>query len=192
MKTKFLGALVTLAGLCLLTPGSCLATGIGGFWSYWSPSDTDSGTGLGLRLATTSDPAGQLEIRASRFEDLVSKHPEGAVTVEATAIEAGMVLYMSEENNVRLYSGIGVGYYLLEGEVTDEHGLRETDMENEWGYYGVLGLEYPLGDHFSIFGEGVYRRVKSRVRGDRLDPEGTTRSIKFDGMGANVGLMLIF
>ncbi len=179
-------------GLWMLLAASVQGSGIGGFAGYWEPADTGSGNGFGGRLATTGDPSGRLELRISRFSDLTTVLPEGSIEVQATPVEFGMILNLNDDKNMQLYGGVGAGYYMYEAVLTDSHGRRDVDMEDRWGYYGLMGVEIPLSDRLSAFGEGVYRRTRSRVRGERLAPAGTTRSMKFDGIGAHAGLMLQF
>lgn len=175
-----------------LMAGSVYAGAIGAFGSYWSPEDADSGYGYGVRLASTSDPAGYLEIRASRFDDLTDDEDGMDTKLTVTPLDVGITLHSGSGDSVEFYVGGGGSYYLLDSEVEIGGENRDVDIDDEWGWYGLAGVEIGFSKNLKLFGEATYRQVEGTMKDDDIDNATSDANFKLDGFGGNAGIMLMF
>jgi hypothetical protein len=73
------------------------------------------------------------------------------------------------------YGGVGVGYYFMDGD--------EFDIDDDWGYFPLLGLE--VGFHkFSLMGEARYIIMEA----DSDD----VGEVDMEGLGVNLGAIIRF
>ncbi|HYG65598.1 MAG TPA: hypothetical protein VEL74_23650 [Thermoanaerobaculia bacterium] len=97
-------------------------------------------------------------------------------TLEIASLTAGLVLHLTEPGAaIRPYIGVAGGLYswsvVEEGDFIDEDNLEifsarlESDG-NVLGYYGLAGLEVPIGRTVSLFGEGRWSQVEDELSGD--------------------------
>jgi len=171
---------------------SALAAGIGAFGSYWDSEDAGESYGYGVRLASTSDPAGFLEVRASRFNQFEDKDTGKESELDIIPIDIGITLNMSPEDSLQFYIGGGGSYYMMETEVDTPTGSKDVDLDDEWGWYGLIGLNIKLSDNLMLFGEGCYRQVEGTIPEDDLEEANSDVTFKLDGFGGSAGLMLMF
>ena len=69
----------------------------------------------------------------------------------AVPLEVGLLFPLSRTSKVTPYLGVGLGYYLLDGD--------SPKIENKLGVYGVLGADIRLGKRWGLSVEGGYREV---------------------------------
>jgi hypothetical protein len=97
-------------------------------------------------------------------------------TLEIASLSAGFVFHLTNPGTpIRPYLGVGGGIYFWtlteEGDFVDLDNLEifnarlESDG-NVLGYYGLAGVEVPLGRTVSLFGEGRWREVEDELSGD--------------------------
>ena len=84
------------------------------------------------------------------------------------------------------YVGAGVGYYLLD---TDRF-----EVDDEVGFYGVIGGEFGDPDGLSFMVEGMYRNIEAEVRDDDIDDDIEFDDVDFDLSGPvlNAGIVWRF
>lgn len=184
--------ILSLVIVVSLFAGSAMAAGVGAFGSYWDSEDAGESYGYGVRLASTSDPAGYLEVRVSRFNKFEDKDTGEENDLDIIPIDLGITLSLTPAESLQFYMGGGGSYYMMESEVNTPAGRRDVDIDDEWGWYGLLGIKLELSQNLAIFGEGVYRQVEGSFPKDELEDPNSDVDFKLDGFGANVGLMLLF
>ena len=97
-------------------------------------------------------------------------------SMELTSLEAGLVWHLIDRGGtVSPYLGFGAGYYdwtLTEsGEFINFNDLsifadRFTDSGDTFGWFWVAGIEVPLADAFSVFGEARWSQMDDNLSGD--------------------------
>lgn len=189
MKIAILGIAVVFA------VASAQALGLGAFGAYWNTKDADDSYGYGAKIISTGDESGYLELRITRFDDISEKEKGDDVTLEVTPLEIGLTMMISSESGANVYIGGGGGYYMLESDLELADGTSvETDVDDEWGWYALAGLEIPMTDNLLLIGEAIYRQVEGTIKEDDPDLDNITDDYSLDlaGFGANVGVVFKF
>ena len=134
MKKTIAAVLLSVALVGLLTPS---AHAISAYGIWWMPdSSDDDGWGVGIKDKRHFTPLVAIDGRLSYVS--FSTPDASMFPVEATAmITLGL-----------WYGGIGAGYYITTG-----------DIDSEFGWYALLGLELGLGPA-SVFGEVKWQDLK--------------------------------
>jgi hypothetical protein len=146
------------------------AVELGGFWANWDTSEYGKSGGYGLKLALSEKgQETQVELRGSIFSDLAPE--ESGETLEVIPIELGTRFPIVGEGSLSAYLGLGAGYYLMD--------METQSVDDEFGYYGLLGLQLRMGKTFSLFGEIMYRMVEAST---------DIQDYKLDGLGVNAGI----
>jgi len=175
MKKTILWAAVALA----LLAGPAAATDFGLFGSYWDTKDADNALGVGGKI----DFARIFEVRASYFSDLTADtSPERRdFEIKALPLEAGLNFKFAQSDRFTPYVGGGIGYYLLD--------TNRGDIDDETGWYAVVGADIKGASGLGFMVEGIYRGMEATVRGD--DPADITGKVNVDfgGLGVNAGLV---
>ena len=171
----------TAAVLALLA-GPASAADFGLFGSYWDTKDADNAVGVGGKI----DFAHHFELRASYFSDLTADtSPESRdFEIKAIPLEAGLNFKFAPSDRFTPYVGGGIGYYLLD--------TNRGDIDDETGWYGVVGANIRGSSSLGFMVEGIYRGMEATVRGD--DPSDITGKVNVDfgGLGVNAGLLWSF
>src|SRR5918992_1090412 len=170
-----------VAALALLA-GPASATDFGLFGSGWNTKDADQGIGVGGKLNF-----GRLfELRAAYFSDLTADtSPERRdFELRAIPLEAGLAFKFAESERMSPYAGGGAGYYMLD---TDR-----GDIDDEVGWYAVLGADFQTSENLGFMVEGIYRGMEATVRRDDLDDIRDDVNVDFGGLGVNAGLVWTF
>lgn len=135
------------------------------------------------------------------------KYDEDVVLMCAPA-EAGLVLMLPVGDVLTLYGGGGAGYYYydLDYDLDEHHKHRsyrrhrsgwsyseDIDMEDDFGWYAVAGLNIQLCRHLSLFAEARYTSTKTSFKhpGD-YDVEDEENEFDMSGVGAHAGFMFDF
>lgn len=180
MKKTILFAVVAMA----LLAWPARAADFGLFGAYWDTDDADEAVGIGGKLTF----ARFLQIRATYFNDVTpDTDPENQdFELRALPLEAGLVFNFAENDRVSPYIGGGAGYYLLD--------TNFGDVDDEVGWYGVLGVDFTGPSGLGLTVEGIYRNMEATVRGDLdEDPElDEDVDIQLGGIGVNAGLVWKF
>lgn len=109
--------------------------------------------------------------------------------------EVGLVGMLPLNDVVTVYAGPGVGYYYydIDVEETAKHHHhyhsewhKHFDMEDDFGWFAVAGVDLQLAPCMSIFGEVRYTETETSLEDDK--------NWKFDasGIGGQVGIMFNF
>lgn len=170
---------VLICGLWSVSAGWA-DNGWGLFGSYWMPQDGDSEFGPGMRVAIEIIPGMQLDLRASYFNNVMEKNKGPDLTV--VPLEAGLGMIAPVVERLRVYGGLGAGYYLMDS---------AADVNNKLGYFANGGVEFIMmenravygGTRASLFAEGMYRAVTAKDAG----PDG---DVELNGPVLNAGLMV--
>ncbi len=196
-------------------PASRLSFGT--YFSYWNVPDLD---GFDLSGAFGGGVYGQvrlhqyvaLELRwsgfvAGNYDDVyVEGHGwyENETAIAVMPFEAGLVAFLPLTDAVSLYGGPGAGYYYFDGEFTSSQGPWDTtydmDLDNDAGFYALLGTRIRLARNVALFFEGKYTWVETSpermtafeetqpdIRPPRIDEK-----IDFSGLALNAGLLFTF
>lgn len=180
MKKTILFAAAALA----LLAGPAAAADFGVYGAFWDTEDADQALGVGGKLSF-----GRIfELRASYFSDVTTDtEPERRdFEIKALPLEAGLAFKFAQGERFTPYVGGGAGYYLLD--------TNRFDIDDEVGYYAVLGADIKGGTGLGFMVEGIYRNMEATVRGDlddnpRVDDE---VDLQLGGFGVNAGLVWSF
>ena len=188
-------AAVSAALFCIAsTPAARAELGFSLYGSYWEPDDTSDAGGGGIELLFPISPRWDVDLRASYFEELDAEpldqlgdaeSPFQEHGLEVLPLELGLRFAFAPDAAVRPYIGGGAGYYVLDS----DFGV----VDDEAGWYGILGLGFGNREGASFFVEAQYRKMEATVEEDPSDPfdfEGFDEGVALDldGVGFNAGV----
>lgn len=182
MKKTILFAAAALAILA----GPASATDFSVFGSYWDTQDADEALGAGAKVRLGRF----VELRGTYFSDVTADTDPERFDFEVSAIplEAGLRFDFAEGAAFSPYVGGGAGYYLLD--------TTEGDIDDEVGYYAVLGAELGQRDSgLSFMAEAIYRGMEATVSEDSdgfPDHVHDDVALNLDGLGVNAGIVWRF
>ncbi len=161
---------------------------------YWTDKAEDftgevddlENASLGLDYLLSIGPRTGVLFSGSYFQGDTTQAYEGFVdnfgdrirhdtTLEIASLTAGFTFHLTEPDAaVRPYLGVGGGLYSwrLEesGDFIDSNSeIFTATLESDGvvlGYYGLVGIEVPIGRSVSLFGEGRFHRVEDELSGD--------------------------
>ena len=193
-------------------PLSCF--NLGAYVSYWSTPDLDAldadgAFGGGVVGQFRLNPHLGLEVRLSGFAtgDTKDVYVEGEgwfdtdFTIVSVPMEAGIVGFLPLGPTFSVYGGPGVGYYLFDGQISSEQGPRDVtydvEVDDEGGWYALLGARAQLARNLALFVEGKYTWIDTSV--EKLDDVGRETGIDwmggdldFSGLALNAGMLFTF
>ena len=179
MKKTILWAAVALA----LSAVPASAADFGAYGAFWDTEDADQALGVGGKLSF-----GIFELRASYFSDVTADtEPESQdFEISVVPLEAGLTFKFAQGERFTPYVGGGAGYYLLD--------TTDFDVDDEVGYYGVLGADIKGASGLGFMVEGIYRNMEATVRGDFNDNPDIDEDVdlQLGGFGVNAGLVWSF
>lgn len=180
MKKMILCAAAALA----LAAGPATAGDFSVFGSYWDTSDADEAIGVGAKARF-----GIVELRGTYFNDVTTDtSPESRdFEVRAIPLEAGLSFKFAESERFSPYIGGGASYFMLD--------TNRGEIDDEVGWYGVVGADIGAPNGLSFMAEAIYRNVEATVTDeeDLTDPD-IEDEVAFDlgGIGVNLGLVWRF
>jgi len=185
MKNKTILWVVIAMALALSTfsavPAS--AADVGVYGSYWATDDADNALGGGAKVSF-----GIFELRAAYFSDVTADtEPESRdFEIKVTPLEAGLVFKFAQGDRFTPYAGGGAGYYLLD--------TSRFDIDDEAGFYAVLGADIKGSSGLGFMIEGIYRNMEATVRGDLNDNPDFDQEVdlQLGGLGVNAGVVWSF
>ena len=189
-----LGAILSM--LALSSAVASAGGGFGVFGSYWDMEDSDDASyGGGIRLQADINEIVGFDLRIS---GLTGYGGEEADNAYVAPIEAGLTLGTPLGDAARIYVGAGAGYYVLpefetEGEF-DAPGEVDVDFQDEFGFFGLVGIQLNLSEAVALFVEGKYTWLEVdevTLDGD-LDLDLGDDPVEFTGFGINAGLLFRF
>lgn len=197
MKRTTLLLSAALAALLLL-PATARAGSFSLQGAYWEPDASDDALGAGATFAWDLSRSFDLELRSSYYEELTSNAfdniggqsgdfflPNG---LQALPVELGLRYHFLPGGQVDTYIAGGGSYFLLDSDA--------GNIDDEFGFYGAIGIEFGDDVGPAFFVEAIYRKVEGTVEVDpnRLDDiddlgfDGRV-SLDLDGAGVNVGVV---
>jgi hypothetical protein len=182
MKKTILFAAAALAILA----GPAAAADFGVYGAYWNTQDADEALGAGAKVRLGRF----VELRGTYFSDVTADTEPERFDFEVSAIplEAGLRFDFAEGSAFSPYIGGGASYIMLD--------TTEGDIDDEVGYYAVLGSEFgQRGSGLSFMAEAVYRNVEATVTEDEDGFPDDVRDdviLRLDGLGVNAGVVWRF
>ena len=178
-------------GLFSLLAAPALAGGIGVMVSSWDTDTADDDQGAGVKVEVDMNPNLDVEVRASFFDSFSQVDRGELYEIEATPVDLGLAWDFAPDRRANPYIGAGGTFLLLKPNAAlGEEVTSRPHSQEEFGWYGEIGVEYVAAPSFSVFVEAIYRDVSGEVRGRGL---GTAPVVDFEvdfgGVSANLGLM---
>jgi hypothetical protein len=178
MSLERLVRLTLLAVLCVSAAGCAHGSGVelGAFASSLDSDDLGEGYGGGAKLELNPIDLVSVDARASyiRFND---------TDIDMVPLEvAGLVNFAMLAEHIVPYAGVGVGYYLFDGD--------GADLDDEVGFFPLVGLEIGL-QPVSVLIEGRWLFLEADVDSAEAELDNLSEAT-VDGFGVNVGLLIRF
>ena len=181
---------------------------VGAYLSYWNAEDLDE---LDLSGAVGGGMVGQFrfhkllgaEMRLGGFVagDDGNYYVEGdgwyetETSIGVLPLELGLVGFLPLDDRFCFYGGPGVGYYLFDGEIRESNGPwdynYDLDLDNNGGFYALLGARFSPARNIGFFLEGKYTWVETSIQADGYFYDADV-DLDFDGFGFNAGMILTF
>jgi outer membrane protein W len=181
-KTVLCG--VAVLGLSLLAvPAKAVDFGV--FGAYQDTRDADSGYGVGGKL----DFGRFVTLRATYLGDVTAQENSTSprnFKLRVIPLDAGLQYKFQPDSNFSPYLGGGASYFLLD--------TNRGEIDDELGWFAVVGADIKTQHTFGITLEAIYRDVQSTVR-DNNNGDTTISdrvNIQLRGFGANAGLVFHF
>ena len=170
--------LTLLAILSVSVAGCAHGSGLefGAFASSLDSDDLGEGYGGGAKLELNPIDLVSVDARASyiRFSD---------ADIDMVPLEvAGLVNFAMLAEHIVPYAGVGVGYYLFDGD--------GADLDDEVGFFPLVGLEIGL-QPVSLLIEGRWLFLEADVDSAEAELDNLTEAT-VDGFGVNMGLIFRF
>ena len=105
---------------------------------------------------------------------------------------------------ISLYGGPGVGYYFFDGETTLSQGPLDInydiEMDDEVGFYALIGARAQLARNVALFLEGKYTWVETNLKHDAIALNAlreiqiteVDQDIDFSGLSVEAGMIFTF
>lgn len=183
--------------VCIGASTALAQGGLGVFGSYWDSKDADDAFGGGALLRMELGPAAQLDIRGSyyKFDDRL----EGIkAELQIIPLEAAFTFKLGMDPQFSPYVGGGIGYYFTDADLTIGDLKINVDFDDEIGFFALGGLQFSPTYNLALFGEVKYTWLdydRARIRARDFPELGTERvdvDLKMNGIGVNIGLVLLF
>jgi len=166
-------ALVAVTGGCSST-GSGVELGI--LATELDGGDLGEGFGGGAKLELNPIDLISIDGRVSWI-----RHDDTDIDVVPLEAAALLNLPLFWEHFVP-YVGVGAGYYLFDGD--------GADLDDEWGYFPLLGVELGL-QKLSFIAEARYLQLETDVK-KGVGPLAGKDKADMNGFGVNMGLIIRF
>ncbi|WP_027370417.1 outer membrane beta-barrel protein [Desulfovermiculus halophilus] len=153
---------------------------VGVYGVYQDTDDLDEGYGGGLHYAVFTPVAKPrvsllksvdlgLDLRGEYITDLDSGH----IDTDMYPIQANLLLRTQFTNGLSAYGGGGVGYVWFDED--------DGNLDDEYTYSALVGLDQKITSNLSLFVEGEYMWLEP-------DDDGRGGDIDMDGFGVNAGI----
>lgn len=168
------------------------AGGAGPFISFLDSSDLGSSTGVGAKFQIQLNPSIVFDASAAYHDDLNGTVEGAPVDLELFPIELGiMVIPPIQDRRLRPYFGVGATYFQMD--VADGNPFSDDDVtaDDEFGWYGAIGLDFEMSRNLSAFVEGRYRGVEGTLESNNFERFGDDNKTDLDlsGLGLNAGVL---
>ena len=219
---KKLTVLACLAAMLALVPASMAQErthsvfNIGLGAQFWSPKELDDfldkdnmwGGNLLIRIRPVQYFGIDLRAGASAAWTSDTYHyydgesVDEDVTLGCVPLELGAVLMLPLGDTLTLYGGGGGGYYTYDCDLDISQGHRQhrswkidesVDMDNDFGWYALGGLEVRLCPHLSLYAEVRYTSTETSIsHPEDYDFPEEKSDFDMSGVGARAGLIFDF
>lgn len=182
-------ALMTL-GLAVLLTAPAMAGSAGVYGAWWTSEDASDSLGLGGWVDFYLGKGMEIEFRGSHFSDFEAENDVGdRADLRVTAWDLGFTYNFSHRSGNKLNPYIGGGGTILSAELNRIENHKELGtVDDEWGYYLVGGLEFPISTHFALVGEAMFRQAKFEILGNDLGFSGVKQVVDIKGFEVNGGI----
>lgn len=174
-------------GCGLLLSSTAWAGSLGIMGAYWDTDQASDDTGFGVKLVVDLGQSGwRFDLRGSFIEELTTDPSIVEGDFEAYPVDFG-VSYGFNTGGGKVTPALGVGLSYVNA------SSKLGEVDDELGYYGILGLEFDAAQNFGVFVEVLYRAVDSQIDGRGLDLPFIgfdQRELELQGVGVNAGLAL--
>jgi hypothetical protein len=182
--------LAIVLGLSLLMAVPSWAAGIGVGIAHWDTKDADEDQGFGIKVGFDLGESVEVDFRAAIFDGFAQVANNALFRLEATPVDLGISYHFKRGAKVEPYLGAGGSFVfanaLFDGGQVPIAGGPEVD--DEFGFYLVGGVDVGVSDTFGVFGEVLYRQAKLNITGNNFGF--TDFESDFAGVGATGGVML--
>ncbi len=188
-----LGLLMGFAALAVLTVAPVSAGGVGLMASTWDTETAGDDQGGGFKVEIEMGDAFELELRGSLFSGFAQVSEGDLFSIEGVPLDFGLAYNFKQDEEINPYIGLGGTYLSIkpdQGALGLEVDASRPHSQEEFGYYGEVGIEFRASERFSVFIEGLYRQVKGEVRGRNLNTDPNRDfEVDFAGASANIGIL---
>lgn len=157
-------------GIVLVCSSPSWGSGLGVGITTWDTENMDADEGFGFKFAVDMGEQFEGQLRVSFFDDLSRVANNALVRFEATPVDLGFAYKFGGAGEIKPYVGGGITFVFsdvnFDGGTPQATGQAEVD--DEFGFYGVVGGNYALNDVLGVYGEAMYRVVKSEVTGNGI------------------------
>lgn len=183
--------LAMVLGLFVLVAAPLSAGGIGVGYSTWDTDTADDDQGASVKVEVDCGKNLDIEARVSFFDSLRQINGPAVFEIEATPIDLGVNYDFAAASGVSFYVAAGATMLLINpNELAGNNPPSRPRSQEEFGWYGGLGLEFAVASSFSIYAEALYRDASGEVRGRDLGTlPASDFEIDFGGGSGTVGLM---
>lgn len=188
MKRAFLA----LGLLALLAVPASAGGGVGLHAGWVDTADANNDAGWGALVQFGLSPHVDIQLRGTDFRSLsvdASGYPglDKDFEFQATLLDLGFTYNFTKQGRkLTPYVGGGGTYYLLDS--TPDSNARVGD---EYGWYGVVGLDFPIAKRWDVYLEGMWRDAKMAIKGDDLGFGGPVDlGVSLNGPQVNLGISL--
>jgi len=188
MKRAFLA--LGLLALLAAPAGARGGIGVHAGWIDTDQADNDAGWGALFHIGITQRV--DIQVRATDFRELSVKpedaESENSFRFQTTAWDLGFTYnFFKDGRRLTPYVGGGGTYFMLDS-TPDSKGR----VGDEYGWYGIAGLDLPVGKRWSVYLEGMWRDAKMTIKGDDLGGLGgpVDVGVNLNGPQVNLGLAL--
>ena len=181
---------------------------VGMHLAYWNVDDLDrfdgeGAFGLGVVGQYRLHDLLGIELRgsgffASRYEDVYvagEGWSENTTTLSILPLEAGLIAFLPLGNTFSLYGGPGAGYYVIDGEFMNEQGpwtrYYDIDLDDDFGFYALLGARAQLARNIALYLEGKYTWVETSFERE-ADFLGIAQDLDLSGFAFDAGMLFTF
>lgn len=182
--------LVIVFALALLAAVPSWASGIGVGMATWDTETAGDDQGIGVRIGFDVNDAVAVELRASFFDAFGQVGNNALYRLEVTPVDLGFSYHFNRGAQVEPYVGAG-GTYLSNSVLFDGGQPPFTsgpEINDEFGFYFVAGVDVAVSDMFGVYGEALYRQAKLNVTGNGFGF--SDFQADFTGPAASAGVML--
>ena len=188
-KVLLVISLVAFASLAA-GPNCAWAGGLGPTIAAWSIEEADNDVGFGVKWEIDLGPRWDLEVRGAHLDGYTATIDGVDFALDIFPVDLGLAYNFNKDARVGPFVGFGVSYLLLDADATVAGEPASARVRDEFGFYGVAGVEVDLVANLALFAEAVYRQAKGAVQGDDLGSTFVDVAIDYSGPGAQVGLLL--